>query len=81
MEAANEKGANIMGESRDDNLRPRPTKCLFFLDVGRDAWRQPENSVQSHMVSYCSAIKALIFGICKKHINIFPDEISALSVT
>ena len=31
-------------------------KCLFFLDVGR-AWRPSEDSIQSHMVSYCSAIK------------------------
>ena len=31
-------------------------KGLFFLDVGR-AWRPSENSNQSHMVSYSSAIK------------------------
>ena len=32
-------------------------KCLFFLDVGRNALQPFKNSIQSHMVSYCSAIK------------------------
>ena len=34
-------------------------KCLFFLDVGHDALLPSKNSNQSHMVSYCSAIKYL----------------------
>ena len=32
-------------------------KCLFFLDVGHDVLRPSKNGNQSHMVSYCSAIK------------------------
>ena len=61
-------------------------KCLFFLDIGHDALRPSENSNESHMVSYCSAIKcllkALIFGTCKKeHNNVFLDEASVLSST
>ena len=35
-------------------------KCLFFLDVGHDALRPSEYSNQSHMVSYCSAIKCFL---------------------
>ena len=38
-------------------------KCLFFLDVGHDALRPSKNSNQSHMVSYCSAIKAIVFKL------------------
>ena len=35
-------------------------KCLFFLDVGHDDLRPSEISNQSHMVSYCSAIKLYV---------------------
>ena len=46
---------------RDDNLRLRPTiNVYFFLDIGYDALQPSENSNQSHMVSYCSAIKAIL---------------------
>ena len=38
-------------------------KCLFFLDVGRDALWPSENSNESHMVSYCSVIKAVFLKI------------------
>ena len=55
MVTANEKGCNKRDKSHD-NLDYGDTKCLFFLDVGQ-VGGPPENSYQSHMVSYCSAIK------------------------
>ena len=35
------------------------TKRLFFLDIGRMPGASRE-SIQFHMVSYCSAIKAIV---------------------
>ena len=44
-------------------------KCLFFLDVGHDALRPSEYSIQSHMVSYCSAIKFVLSKLQMIHLE------------
>ena len=38
------------------------TRHLFFLDVGR-MHAVSRDSIQFHMVSYCSAIKAIVFKL------------------
>ena len=47
---------------REDNLTLRPTINVYFLRRWPDALGPSENSIQSHMVSYCSAIKFQILG-------------------
>ena len=43
-------------------------KCLFFLDVGQ-CLRPSRISIQFHMVSYCSAIKYLIYYFQDIHVG------------
>ena len=54
-------------KSEEEVTRVKPgdsvnTKCLFFLDVGRMS-AASRDSIQFHMVSYCSTIKVTAFKL------------------
>ena len=59
-------------------MRYFTTRRLFFLDVGQGLWPS-EISIQFHMVSYCSAIKAILFKLQVILLNVEGTEKSESS--